>query len=263
MNKLNREVDQIVTVNGQQLFVRLTENFESRQTIVFLHDSLGCTALWRDFPAALCNSTECNMVVYDRLGYGLSAPMAGPERTNHYMEEEADTLLDLLSALQIEQPILFGHSDGASIALIAAGKYPEAFSGVIAEAGHVFVEEITLNGIKEAVVQYNTTDLPAKLEKYHGTKTETLFRAWTETWLSETFSTWNIEHFLSSIICPVLVIQGEKDEYGSIKQVEAISTAVDREVDVYMIPGTGHTPHKERREKVLKSASRFINRLNN
>ncbi len=261
MNTLNRELDQLLTVNGQQLYVRLIEKYSGRPTIIFLHDSLGCTSLWRDFPSVLCDSTQCNMVVYDRRGYGLSAPMPGPERTNLYMHDEADTLINLLSELNIEQPILFGHSDGASIALIAAGKYPATFSAVIAEAGHVLVEQITLNGIKDAVVQFNNTDLQIKLEKYHGNKTETLFRAWTETWLSETFSTWNIEQLLPSIICPVLVIQGEADEYGSIKQVEAISAKASGEVEVYMIPGTGHTPHKERREEVLQRTIGFVNEL--
>lgn len=261
MAEIISELDQLVTVNDQQLHVKHIQKIDSKRTIVFLHDSLGCTALWRDFPSLLCNITECDMVAYDRLGYGLSAPMAGPERTNKYMEDEADTLIQLLSVLKIEKPILFGHSDGASIALIAAGKYPDSFSGVIAEAAHLFVEPITLNGINDAVVQYNTTNLPLKLEKYHGNKTATLFRAWTETWLSETFSTWNIEHFLFSIVCSVLVIQGTEDEYGSIKQVDAISSQVGGKVEVNLIPSTGHTPHKERKEEVLKSASRHINGL--
>ncbi|HVK49110.1 MAG TPA: alpha/beta hydrolase, partial [Pseudobacter sp.] len=112
-------------------------------TIIFLHDSLGSVELWRDFPDQLCKATGCNMLVYDRQGYGHSDPMAEPERTNNYMEQEADTLQLLIQTLNIQQPVLFGHSDGASIALIFAGKYPEAVSAVIAEAGHLFVEDIT------------------------------------------------------------------------------------------------------------------------
>lgn len=248
----------LVTLNGHQLHIKLIQNYKNRPTIVFLHDSLGCVELWREFPSKLCADTQCNLLVYDRLGYGRSDPMPAVERTNRYMEDEADTLINLLAALRIEYPVLFGHSDGASIALIAAGKYPSSVKAVIAEAGHVFVEQITLEGIEAAVTQYNTTDLQQRLEKYHGNKTDTVFKAWTQTWLRKSFSSWNIEHFLTSIECPVLIIQGEQDEYGSIKQVEAIAERVKGEVEVCMIPETGHTPHKEKQLEVLERSLQFI-----
>lgn len=227
-------------------------------TIVFLHDSLGSVELWRDFPDRLCSACGCNMLVYDRQGYGHSGPLPGHERTKGYMEKEADTLHLLISTLTIQRPLLFGHSDGASIALIFAGKYPDKASAVIAEAGHLFVEDITLEGIRAALVQYQTTNLASRLKKYHGNNTETLFRAWTATWLSADFRDWNIEGFLPFIQCPVLVIQGEKDEYGTLKQVEAVSAQAGSYVETCIIPDIGHTPHKESPELVLEASTRFI-----
>lgn len=247
-----------INLNGIEISIRRMEISIDTPTIIFLHDSLGSVELWRDFPDQLCKATGCNMLVYDRQGYGHSDPMAGSERNNSYMEMEADTLQLLIQTLNIQQPILFGHSDGASIALIFAGKYPEAVSAVIAEAGHLFVEDITLEGIRKAAEQYKTTNLRSRLEKYHGDKTDTLFRAWTETWLGKGFRDWNIEHFLPAIKCPVLVIQGEKDEYGSLKQVAAVSEQVKSYTATCIIPDTGHTPHKEKPAIVLDASTQFI-----
>ena len=201
------------------------------------------------------------MLVYDRTGYGMSGPLPDHHRTNKYLEEEADILHHLTEQLSIEKPLLFGHSDGASIALIAAGKYPAKFGAVIAEAGHVFVEQVTRNGIKTAVKQYHTTTLKTRLEKYHGDKTDPLFMAWTQTWLSEHFRAWNIEHFLPLIECPVLVIQGENDEYGTIRQVEAIAGQVKGKVETYIVPAAKHSPHKEIPEEILYKSTRFISSL--
>lgn len=247
-----------IHLNGINISIRRVEISIDTPTIIFLHDSLGSTELWRDFPDQLCKATGCNMLIYERQGYGHSDPMAGPERTKGYMEQEADTLLLLIKTLNSQRPILFGHSDGASIALIFAGKYPGEVSAVIAEAGHLFVEDITLDGIKVAVEQYKTTNLRSRLEKYHGDNTDTLFRAWTETWLGKDFRDWNIEHFLPAIECPVLVIQGEKDEYGSLKQVEAVSSQVKGLTETCIIPDTGHTPHKEKPGIVLEASTKFI-----
>ncbi|RAJ88078.1 pimeloyl-ACP methyl ester carboxylesterase [Chitinophaga dinghuensis] len=234
---------------------------ENRPTIVFLHDSLGCVTLWRSFPQQLGEMTQCNVLVYDRQGYGQSDPFTTSSRTNDYMEQEADTLMLLLETCALTNVILFGHSDGGSIALIAAGKYPDRIKGVITEGAHIFVEEITLNGIREAVKLYQHTDLKKKLEKYHGDKTEAVFHMWADTWLSNAFRSWDITDFLPGIKCPVLVIQGESDEYGTIAQVEGIAQQVSGEASVYMIPGIGHTPHKEAAQPVLDRAAVFIQSL--
>lgn len=253
-----RNIDSLVEVNGNHLYVRLIEKEPNRPTLVFLHDSLGCVTLWRDFPYQVAEATGCNLLLYDRKGYGKSEPLHSVHRTNGYLEDEADTLHALLLQLQVSQAILFGHSDGGSIALIAAAKYPSLVAGVIAEAAHIFVEKETLEGIRAAKMSYRETDLGKRLAKYHGEKTEAVFRAWTDTWLSEAYRTWNIEHFLPGISCPVLIIQGENDEYGTIKQVEGIAHQVKGTAEQYILTGVGHTPHKEAPKETAGRVQQFI-----
>jgi pimeloyl-ACP methyl ester carboxylesterase len=234
---------------------------ENKPTLVFLHDSLGCIELWRNFPQLLSEATHCNLLVYDRQGYGKSSPFGGSERGNNYLEAEADVLNLLLEKLSIHSAILFGHSDGGSIALITAAKYPEKIKGIITEGAHIFVEEITLQGITETVKAYHTTNLKEKLAKYHSDKTEALFWAWAKTWLTDEFAGWSIKHFLPQIQCPVLVIQGEKDEFGSLAQVNGIVEQVSGKAERFIIPSIGHTPHKEAKEMVLEKAVQFIHQI--
>ena len=229
-----------------------------KPVLVFLHDSLGCIRLWRDFPEKLAQATGCTALIYDRQGYGQSSPFESINRGPDYLEQEADVLERLLEKLQIPQAILFGHSDGGSIALIAASKYKSRVKAIITEGAHVFVEEITLAGIREAVESYQTTNLPQKLQKYHGAKTEAVFCAWTDTWLSASFRSWNIEYFLPSILCPALIIQGEKDEYGTLAQVKAVVQQAQGPVQQLILPDIGHTPHREAPEQVLEKSAHFI-----
>jgi pimeloyl-ACP methyl ester carboxylesterase len=253
--------DSLVEVNGVRLHVREANTFQHGPTVVFLHDSVGCFELWRDFPGRLGEAAQCNWVLYERQGFGKSDPLPSPQRAKHYLEMEADRLAALLVRLKIKEPVLFGHSDGASISLIAAGKYSGAIQGVICEAGHVFVEQQTLDGVQKAVADYRNGNLKKRLEKYHGERTETLFRAWTETWLSETYRDWNIEHVLPGIVCPVLLIQGDKDEYGTLQQVESIATRIRGTARAAILPGIGHTPHKEAPAETLRIAAQFIHNL--
>ncbi|NHM07700.1 alpha/beta hydrolase [Flavobacterium sp. CYK-4] len=228
-----------------------------KPTIIFLHDSLGCIELWREFPKQLGEAANCNVLLYDRQGYGKSCGFTSEKRDNDYVEHEADILNALLQHWNIEQAILFGHSDGGSIALIAAAKYPENIIGIITEGAHIFVEELTLDGIKAAMMEYETTDLKTRLSKYHGDKTDTMFRAWTETWIKESFRSWNIEHFLPKIQCPALIIQGEMDQFGTLAQVDGIISQSPKAQSL-IIPGIGHTPHKENPEIVLEETAKFI-----
>lgn len=198
------------------------------------------------------------MLVYDRQGYGKSAPMQSHHRTNDYLENEADTLHILLEKLGLKNVILFGHSDGGSIALIAAARYPRIVQSVIVEAAHIFVEDVTLTGIRAAADAFSSTNLKTRLEKYHGDKTDTLFKAWTETWLSETFRSWTIGHFIPLIQCPVLFIQGECDEYGTIKQQEGVMNGSRSKVETTLLPGVHHSPHKEVPAKVLEISAHFL-----
>lgn len=248
-------------LNLSEIAIKRIDYFPNRPTIVFLHDSLGCIELWRDFPERVGSLTQCNVLVYDRQGYGKSCGFSYEKRENNYLELEADILIDLLNYWNIEQPILFGHSDGGSIALLAAAKYPEKIQAIITEGAHVFVEDITINGIKEAITLYETADLKTKLEKYHGNNTEAMFWAWAATWNRPDFIRWNIEHFLPSIVCPSLIIQGENDEYGTLKQVESIIEQVSGTTEKFIIPKIGHTPHKEAADVVLEKVSDFITQL--
>ncbi|KAF2333375.1 alpha/beta fold hydrolase [Flavobacterium nitrogenifigens] len=248
----------LINIDGNNLYAEHYNEFENRPTIVFLHDSLGCVELWRDFPKQIAEVSQCNILIYDRLGYGKSDPMPTYVRPVNYLELEADVLNTILEKLKIENAILFGHSDGGSIALIAASKYPQRIKMVICEAAHIFVEEITLNGIREAVVAYQNTNLPERLQKYHGNKTETIFKAWTETWLRVDFRNWNIENLLPKIKSPLLFIQGEKDEYGTLDQVRKTINAVSGKTEKYIIPNVGHTPHKEAPKTVLDKIAAFI-----
>jgi pimeloyl-ACP methyl ester carboxylesterase len=250
----------IINVKGQKLYIEHNNQFEGRPTIIFLHDSLGSVQLWREFPAKLSEIAQCNILAYDRLGYGKSFPMLTHERPVNYMELEADLLNNLLIEMDIDNAILFGHSDGGTIALITASKYPERIEAVICEAGHIFVEEVTLKGVYDAWEAYKTTNLPQRLQKYHGDKVEMLFKAWTETWTREDYRTWNIEYLLKDIKAPLLFIQGDADEYGTLDQVEKTVTQVSGSAEKYIIPGVGHTPHKEVPELVLEKAAGFISK---
>lgn len=250
-----------INIGGSEIAFSQSHRFDDRPTLVFLHDSLGCISLWRDFPEQLGASSQCNVLVYDRHGYGTSGGFIKPKRENDYLEDEAAILIKLLDTLNIKKPILFGHSDGGSIALIAAAKYPDTIIAVITEGAHIFVESETIKGIREAIAQYQATDLKHKLERYHGDKTDALFKAWTKTWTSEAFQCWNIENFLPQIACPVLVIQGENDEFGTLAQVNGIVGQVSGKAVKEILPGTQHSPHKESPELTLKLAAQFIGSL--
>ncbi len=233
-------------------------NDPSKSTIVFLHDSLGCIDIWRDFPEILGEWCDCNIVIYDRQGYGKSCAFSYSERDNGYMELEANFLIELLNYWNLKKVILFGHSDGGSIALIAAGKYPDRVEAVITEGAHIFVEDVTLKGISDAIHAYKTTHLKEKLAKYHGNKTDALFWAWAKTWHTPQFKSWNIEHFLTSITCPALIIQGEEDEYGTLNQVYQSVAGIGDNGHSLVLKNTKHSPHKENREEVLEKVTTFL-----
>lgn len=244
----------------------VTDNsLNTKSTLVFLHEGLGCISMWRDFPAALCEVTGCRGLIYDRWGYGESDPLtaAGPRELRYLHEEALDSLPEVLKQCDIDDAILIGHSDGGSISLIFSAAYPDRVSGIITEAAHVFVEKVTLASIREAVGVFEKTNLKEKLVKYHGDNTETMFRGWADTWLHPEFRNWNIEDFLPKIVTPLLVLQGGNDEYGTPAQVEAIVSQVAGPVKSWLIPHCGHIPHHEARDAVLKEMKHFILNLIN
>jgi pimeloyl-ACP methyl ester carboxylesterase len=230
----------------------------TRPTVVFLHDSLGCITAWRDFPERLANALGCNALVYDRRGYGGSSPFGPEPRSPGYLEDEADMLMRVLEACGVSQAVLFGHSDGGSIALVAAARRPDVVAAVVTEGAHVFVEELTLAGIRDARSALRTTDLRERLHRHHGERTDAVISAWIDTWLSPEFRDWNIERFLPRAACPALVIQGERDEFGTIAQVDAIAAGSGGPVTALVIPGIGHTPHREATADVLDASATFI-----
>lgn len=230
----------------------------ARPTLVFLHEALGCIELWRDFPQALASATGCDALLYDRRGSGKSDPLV-EKRAPDYLHHEAFFILpQALEKCDVKNPILIGHSDGGTIALLFAAKFPQNVRGVITEAAHVFVEEVTLEGIRKVLETYQTGDLKQRLEKYHGKNTDALFRAWHETWLDPNFRNWNVEEFLPRITCALLAIQGAEDEYGTAAQVQAITSQVSGPAKSLLIPNCGHTPHREAQDVVLKEMRKFI-----
>jgi len=250
-----------ITVEGLKLEYRdYPASVENRPPVLLLHEGLGSVTMWRHFPEKLAAATGCRVVVWSRAGYGGSEPY--PEaRTPRYMHREGEEMLPaFLAALGIERPILVGHSDGGSIALIFAGAFPEVPRGVAVMAPHEFVEEVTLAGIREARTAWATTDLPKKLARYHHERTPQVFADWNDIWLSPAFRDWNIEPCLPRIQCPVLAIQGEDDEYATMRQIEVIAEQVPG-TELLKLAACGHSPHRDQEAAVLTALAGFIRKI--
>jgi len=234
---------------------------QGRPWLVFLHEGLGSVGQWRDFPAAICGETGLPGLVYDRWGYGNSEACEEKGNGGYLHQEARESLPQVLKHFGVDRAIFIGHSDGGSIALIFGAMSPERTAGIITEAAHVFVEEVTLAGIRTAVTAYEETDLPARLARYHGDRTDQVFRRWSETWLAPAFREWNIEELLPRISCPVLAIQGEEDPYGTPDQVQSIVRRVSGSVEGFLIPRCGHIPHHQARDEVAAAMKRFVNNI--
>ena len=229
-----------------------------RPTLVFLHEGLGSIRQWRDFPAQVAAATGCRALVYDRYGYGQSDVLQEPRRTVRFMHDEALAALpDLLKNLEVENPVLIGHSDGASIALIHAGA-GHPVRGVVAMAPHVFIEPICLSSIRKAAQTFESTDLPARLGRYHRDVRKT-FYGWADVWRDPQFEGWDIRpDYLPGIGCPVLAIQGTDDEYGTMEQLDEIARRVKGPCELLKLTGCGHAPFRDQPEAVLKAVTRFV-----
>jgi pimeloyl-ACP methyl ester carboxylesterase len=241
-------------VNGQRLEYRLILGQAGRAPLVFLHEGLGCVALWRDFPDKLARALGCPALVYSRLGYGQSDGLnAGTtqRRKPSFMHDEAlVTLPALLDTLGIQNPILVGHSDGASIALIHAASAGRPVSGVVLMAPHVFVEAVTVKSIARIAETYEVSDLRQRLSVYHA-HVDDAFRGWADIWLSPTFRTWSLGAEVQTLHVPTLIIQGEDDEYGSLAQVDAISGSAPGPVTRCILAACGHTPQRDQEKAVI------------
>jgi len=250
-----------ILVNDLRLEYRdIPASTADRPTILLLHEGLGCVAMWRHFPEKLAAATGCRLIAWSRAGYGGSQAYA-EARTPRYMHREAEEALPaLIAALGIERPVLVGHSDGGSIALIFAGTFPEVPLAVAVMAPHEFVEEVTLAGIRDARVAWESTDLPKKLARYHHDQTQRVFSDWNDTWLMPAFRDWNIESCLANIRCPVLAIQGEDDEYASMRQIDAIAEQVPG-TKLLKLPACGHSPHRDQEAAVIAALTEFIGKI--
>ncbi len=252
-------IQQFVTIKGSRLQYQWHgPRASDAPTIVFLHEGLGSIAQWRDFPAALCARTGYGGLVYNRQGHGGSeASRARPSL--RYMHDEALEILPrLLDVFEIHAPVLLGHSDGASIALIYAGAQLGSPTALVLEAPHVFVEDITVRRIAEVSDAYRSTSLRERLARYHGGNVDSLFDRWSGTWLSAEFRGWNIEEYVSDIQCPMLVIQGTDDEYATLRQVHTIAACVAGRVDTLILEDCGHSPHVDQRSVVETTVAAFL-----
>ena len=248
-----------IAVDGRALRIECEWVGAKRGTapvVVFLHEGLGSLAMWKGFPRNFCDAHGLCGFVFSRYGYGRSTLRPVGERWRpDYMHAQANQFLPaLLAAARIERPWLFGHSDGGSIALLHAAGHPVA--GVVAVAPHLFVEPISVASIEQARVAWENGDLRKRLTPYHDDVAST-FIAWNDIWLAPEFRDWNIEAEIAAITCPLLAVQGEDDEYGTLEQIHAIARRLPR-TRLLKVPNCGHSPHRDRPEILSREAGRFI-----
>lgn len=249
-----------ILVDGQCIECRrIGDAGRSAPVIVFLHEGLGSVRMWRDFPDRLCATAGLPGLVCSRLGYGASDPLPGPRNARFMHEEATSALPALLRACEIDRPILFGHSDGASIALIHAGTFPEVARAVIVLAPHLFVEPVCVTSIAAISRDYAGPALRERLARYHA-DVDGAFHGWSDVWLSDEFATWNIEDAVAASRCPILAIQGEDDQYGTMRQIERIAE-LRPGTRLARLPGCRHSPHNDRPDEVIELTCAFLRDL--
>jgi len=248
-------------IDGQRLeYQLLTPGQSQALTLVLLHEGLGCVALWKEFPRQLAELTGCRVLSYSRTGYGGSDPCPLPRPLSFMHQEGLSVLPKVLAAAGIEQAVLVGHSDGASIALIHAGGLADRrIQALVLMAPHVFVEELTVTSIRQARDAYASSDLRQKLQRYHGANVDCAFLGWSGAWLDPGFLPWNLEEYLPTIRVPLLLIQGEEDNYGTLRQLDAIETQVSGKAERVILPACGHSPFRDQPEKTLQAILAFLN----
>lgn len=250
---------------GGRLFVRWWNSAPppwTRRPIVLVHDSLGSVELWRDFPARLAATTGHPVVAYDRLGFGRSGAHPSTLANPGFIADEARAgLAPVRQALGIERLILFGHSVGGAMALEAAAQEPRVVAAVITEAAQVFAEERTLVSIQAAKAAFAEPNQMERLARYHGDKAAWVLEAWTGTWLAPEFASWSLDAALPRLHCPMLVMHGDRDEYGSLAHPDRVRTLAPIDPDVVVFEDCGHVPHREYTEAVLEAVAAFLLRL--
>ncbi len=248
--------------NGKRIAYKfINHTHKDLPLLVFLHEGLGSTKIWKTFPKELSDATGLPALLYDRPGYGDSSDK--DSFTDDYLENEAFCVMpEVLSLLGIKNKIIpFGHSDGGTIALLYSGRYPENVLCTISESGHVFFEDYCIKGLNELKEKFETTDLKEKLKHLHKDKTEKLFYNWLEVWLSGRLKDWNIIPLIKNIETPVLIIQGDNDEFGTNKQVFDIINNISTIKEYKILKNTGHIPHLSDKNEVLRLSKQFIGKF--
>jgi pimeloyl-ACP methyl ester carboxylesterase len=254
-----------IDIGGRAIEYRVIPGAVSdRPPLVFLHEGLGCAALWRDFPDKVARELGAPALVYSRFGYGQSAGLEGP-RTPRFMHEEAlEVLPALLERCGISRPLLIGHSDGASIALIHAGSAERPVAGLVLMAPHIMVEPISLESIARIRAIYAEGPLRARLARYHA-HVDDAFRGWADIWLDPAFRDWSLEREARALSIPALLIQGRDDEYGTLAQIDRIAELAPGPIERLVLANCGHAPHRDQEAAVLAAivgfaAQRFASR---
>jgi len=245
-----------LTVAGKKIEVAWRGRHSAALPIVLLHEGLGSVSMWRSFPEALAARTGRRVMAYSRFGHGKSDLSSEPHSLQ-FMHDEARLLPAVLDAAGIDQAHLVGHSDGGSIALIFAAEHPRRVASLLLEAPHVFVEDLSVASIEQRTADYHQTNLRQRLARHHR-HVDVAFHGWSDIWLDPEFRQWNLEAFLPSISCPVLLIQGEQDEYGTLRQLDAIAQQVRGTVERLVLPDCGHSPHRDQRDQVLSAMTAFL-----
>ncbi len=226
--------------------------------IVLFHDSLGCVALWRDFPERLAQTTGRCVVAYDRLGYGQSDPFPGKPGLDFVLEEARTGFPAVRQHLGIEDCVLFGHSIGGGMAIACAAAFPEACRALVVESSQLFVEQHTLDGIRDAQTFFAQPGQVDRLKKYHGENAQWALDAWIDTWFDPGFADWNLDAQLAQVQCPLLAIYGDKDEYGTLAHPARIKSGLRAPMTLQVMEGCGHFPHREQGEIVADVTARWL-----
>jgi pimeloyl-ACP methyl ester carboxylesterase len=251
------EIQRDVRVQGRRLETVEIEGDAARRALVLLHEGLGSVGLWRDFPRALAGATGRRVIAFSRYGHGRSARPPAARTPAFFHEEARDVLPALLEQVDAPEPILVGHSDGASIALIHAGERP--VSGLALLAPHVVVEDITVNAIRETRREFEEGALRERMARHHDDPGAAFF-GWCDVWLDPAFRTWSLESEARRVTAPTLLIQGSEDPYGTLDQIDRIESRVRGPVTRLVVPG-GHSPHLEAAEQVVAALAEFTGAL--
>lgn len=251
-----------LTVDGVRLeYQRHPATRRNTPTLVFLHEGLGCVALWKEFPAQVAGATGCEVLVYSRQGYGESDPIDVPRPLTYMHREGLEVVSRVLDVAGIDEAVLVGHSDGASIALVNVGGVRDPrVTGLVLMAPHVFNEELCVASIREAKVAYETGDLRERLERRHGKNVDCAFWGWNRAWLDPDFMQWNIEAFLPQVEVPALLIQGADDQYGTLAQLDAIERQVQGPVSRLVLNDCAHSVFRDQPEATLEAIVDFVER---